>query len=72
MKCEKCGARILVMHAGGGKMLPVNERQVTYEPEPDGPFEVLGPGKKLERGRLIVGASKTGYVLHRGVCTGRP
>ena len=67
-KCKACGAEIRFLNTSEGKLMPVNAEAVSYEPDPNGLFTLLGPGGHIERGRLAVAGSRIGYVPHWVTC----
>ena len=67
-KCKSCGAEIRFLNTAEGKLMPVNAAIVTYEIEAGGPTTFLGPGGYIERGRMIVGGSRIGYIPHWCTC----
>lgn len=67
-KCKGCGAEIRFLGTTAGKKMPVNAEPVTYELDPNGAHTFLAPNGSVERGKLVVAGSRTGYVPHWVTC----
>lgn len=67
-ECKSCKAKIFFMKTETGGTMPVDAREVTYNPDPTGPTTFLGPGGVVERGRLSVTGNTKGFIPHWATC----